>query len=151
MRPFSAAKRQECEGMILHSAAACRAQHTSTATTMPTLPHGCLQISAGYSLTPLDSFITRTLVLFECNHNKQHACTDSPCLLFHALCQSNKVHALIDAYGLLRLQGLTVISPRKATTKELCRFHSRDYIGIIFEAHLCTIPENRLNTFSSAN
>jgi len=42
------------------------------------------------------------------------------------------VHALIEAYGLLRLRDLTIVSPRKATVKELCRFHSRDFIGSVF-------------------
>ncbi|KAF9902784.1 Histone deacetylase 8 [Linnemannia zychae] len=48
--------------------------------------------------------------------------------------RSKKVHALIDAYGLLRLRDLTIISPRKATVKELCRFHSRDYIEFLDKA-----------------
>ncbi|KAF9425409.1 Histone deacetylase 8 [Podila epigama] len=45
--------------------------------------------------------------------------------------RSKKVHALIDAYGLLRLRDLSVISPRRATVKELCRFHSRDFIDFL--------------------
>ncbi|KAG0291623.1 Histone deacetylase 8 [Linnemannia gamsii] len=48
--------------------------------------------------------------------------------------RSKKVHALIDAYGLLRLRDLTIISPRKATLKALCRFHSRDYIEFLNKA-----------------
>ncbi|KAG9060920.1 Histone deacetylase 8 [Linnemannia hyalina] len=44
------------------------------------------------------------------------------------------VHALIEAYGLLRLRDLTIVSPRKATVKELCRFHSRDYIEFLNKA-----------------
>ncbi|KAF9130293.1 Histone deacetylase 8 [Mortierella sp. 14UC] len=48
--------------------------------------------------------------------------------------RSKKVHALVNAYGLLRLRDLTVISPRKATVKELCRFHSRDYIEFLNKA-----------------
>ncbi|OAQ25261.1 histone deacetylase 8-like protein [Linnemannia elongata AG-77] len=48
--------------------------------------------------------------------------------------RSKKVHALIEAYGLLRLRDLTIVSPRKATVKELCRFHSRDYIEFLNKA-----------------
>ncbi|KAG0274619.1 Histone deacetylase 8 [Linnemannia exigua] len=48
--------------------------------------------------------------------------------------RSKKVHALIEAYGLLRLRDLTTISPRKATIKELCRYHSRDYIEFLNKA-----------------
>ncbi|KAF8942786.1 Histone deacetylase 8 [Haplosporangium gracile] len=48
--------------------------------------------------------------------------------------RSKKVHALIEAYGLLRLRDLTIVSPRKATVKELCRFHSRDYIDFLNKA-----------------
>ncbi|KAF9188712.1 Histone deacetylase 8 [Haplosporangium sp. Z 767] len=45
--------------------------------------------------------------------------------------RSTRVHALIEAYGLLRLKDMTIVSPRKATTKELCRYHSRDYIDFL--------------------
>ncbi|KAF9091174.1 Histone deacetylase 8 [Mortierella sp. AD031] len=48
--------------------------------------------------------------------------------------RSKRVHALVDAYGLLRLRDLTIVSPRKATIKELCRFHSRDYIEFLNSA-----------------
>ncbi|KAG0373887.1 Histone deacetylase 8 [Mortierella sp. AD032] len=48
--------------------------------------------------------------------------------------RSKKVHALIEAYGLLRLRDLTIISPRKASIKELCRYHSRDYIEFLNKA-----------------
>ncbi|KAK3808086.1 MAG: histone deacetylase 8 [Linnemannia elongata] len=48
--------------------------------------------------------------------------------------RSKKVHALIEAYGLLRLRDLTIVSPRKATVKELCRFHSRDFIEFLNKA-----------------
>ncbi|KAG0242187.1 Histone deacetylase 8, partial [Mortierella sp. GBA43] len=41
------------------------------------------------------------------------------------------VHALIEAYGLFSSQDLTIVSPRKATVKELCRYHSRDYIEFL--------------------
>ncbi|KAG0306255.1 Histone deacetylase 8 [Dissophora globulifera] len=45
--------------------------------------------------------------------------------------QSKKVHALIEAFGLLDTQDITVVSPRRATVKELCRYHSRDYIDFL--------------------
>ncbi|KAI8597886.1 hypothetical protein EDD21DRAFT_396391 [Dissophora ornata] len=45
--------------------------------------------------------------------------------------RSKKVHALIAAYGLLCLPELTIVSPRRATTKELCRYHSRDYVDFL--------------------
>ncbi|GJJ71873.1 hypothetical protein EMPS_04230 [Entomortierella parvispora] len=45
--------------------------------------------------------------------------------------RSKAVHTLIDAYGLLRLRDLTVIAPRRATVKELCRYHSRDYVEFL--------------------
>ncbi|KAG0367955.1 hypothetical protein BC939DRAFT_408974 [Gamsiella multidivaricata] len=45
--------------------------------------------------------------------------------------RSKKIHALVDAYGLLRAADLTIISPRQATIRELCRYHSRDYIEFL--------------------
>ncbi|KAF9437413.1 Histone deacetylase 8 [Entomortierella beljakovae] len=45
--------------------------------------------------------------------------------------RSKKIHALIQAYNLLDNPGITVISPRRATTKELCRYHARDYIDFL--------------------
>ncbi|KAF9172892.1 Histone deacetylase 8 [Mortierella sp. AD010] len=35
------------------------------------------------------------------------------------------------AYGLFKLQDMTIVSPRKATVKELCRYHSRDFIDFL--------------------
>ncbi|KAG0354961.1 Histone deacetylase 8 [Podila minutissima] len=45
--------------------------------------------------------------------------------------RSKKVHALVEAYSLLKLRDLCVISPRKATVKELCRYHSRDFVDFL--------------------
>ncbi|KAF9917604.1 Histone deacetylase 8 [Lobosporangium transversale] len=45
--------------------------------------------------------------------------------------RSITVHALIDAYGLLNHPDITIVSPQKATLKELCRYHSRDYIEFL--------------------
>ncbi|KAG0254084.1 Histone deacetylase 8 [Actinomortierella ambigua] len=47
------------------------------------------------------------------------------------------VHSLVEAYGLLKSKDITVISPRKATTKELCLYHSRDYIDFLRAAEDC--------------
>ncbi|KAK3820021.1 MAG: hypothetical protein J3Q66DRAFT_377616 [Benniella sp.] len=45
--------------------------------------------------------------------------------------RAKRVHALIEAYGFLALPELTIVSPRRATLKELCRYHSRDYIDFL--------------------
>ncbi|KAI9234455.1 MAG: histone deacetylase 8-like protein [Podila humilis] len=45
--------------------------------------------------------------------------------------RSKRVHALVEAYGLLKLRDLCVVSPRKASVKELCRYHSRDFIDFL--------------------
>ncbi|KAG0200774.1 Histone deacetylase 8 [Mortierella sp. GBA30] len=62
-------------------------------------------------------------------YNKEYA--DLAALLPSNLDRSKRVHALINAYGLLQLRDLTIVSPRKATLKELCRYHSRDYIEFL--------------------
>ncbi|KAF9931837.1 Histone deacetylase 8 [Mortierella alpina] len=62
-------------------------------------------------------------------YSKEYA--DLASLLPSNIDRSKKVHALIEAYGLLRLRDLTIVSPRRATVKELCRYHSRDYIDFL--------------------
>ncbi|KAF9558607.1 Histone deacetylase 8 [Mortierella alpina] len=62
-------------------------------------------------------------------YSKEYA--DLASLLPSNLDRSKKMHALVEAYGLLRLRDLTIISPRRATVKELCRYHSRDYIEFL--------------------
>ncbi|KAG0345484.1 Histone deacetylase 8 [Podila humilis] len=44
---------------------------------------------------------------------------------------SPNIHSLIEAYGILASRDLSVISPRKATVKEVLRYHSRDFIDFL--------------------
>ncbi|CAO3565041.1 unnamed protein product [Mortierella alpina] len=62
-------------------------------------------------------------------YSKDYA--DLASLLPSNIDRSKKMHALVEAYGLLRLRDLTIVSPRRATVKELCRYHSRDYIEFL--------------------
>ncbi|KAF9201411.1 Histone deacetylase 8 [Haplosporangium sp. Z 27] len=74
-------------------------------------------------MTPSESHVSKRTAYI---YSKEYAEITS--LLPSNIDRSKKVHALIEAYGLFKHPDLTIVSPRRATVKELCRYHSRDFI-----------------------
>ncbi|CAB3987103.1 histone deacetylase 8-like [Paramuricea clavata] len=51
--------------------------------------------------------------------------------------RASLVHSLIEAYGLLNLNNISIVQPEAATFKELAKFHSKDYITCLQKADDC--------------
>ncbi|XP_028409691.1 histone deacetylase 8-like [Dendronephthya gigantea] len=47
------------------------------------------------------------------------------------------VHSLIEAYGLLKLENISIVEPEAATVHDLTRFHSKDYVTCLQKASEC--------------
>lgn len=48
--------------------------------------------------------------------------------------RASLVHSLIEAYGLLNLNNISIVEPLPATAKDLARFHSGDYVKCLQKA-----------------